>query len=438
MTVLIAGAGIGGLTLALSLQQVGVPFRIFEAMHRIRPLGVGICLQPNAVREFADLGLGEKLEARGLPIDELCYLTRHGQTIWSQTRGRDAGYHWPQYAMHRGTLQMLLAETLTRRCGGDVVETGRVVAGWRDGPEGVELRFAASAGGNTEGGVHGRVLVAADGVNSVLRRLLYPDEGGPRWNGNMLWRGVSPAASGPGTRRMLVAGDRRRKIVTYPVPDRAGTGTMVNWIASLRVADDHPPKPQNWHRRGRAEDFLPAFRDWVFDGLDVPAMVGAAKRIFEYPEIDRDPLPQWSFGRVTMIGDAAHAMYPNGTNGASQSILDARYLARELRDKGGGAAALDSYDLLRREVVNALLLMNRKDGPDRILDIVAERAPDGFEDIAQVMPEAELRAFADRYRRVEGAEIRGLNAASPLIGPAEPPAPARGEPARRSGFDPGA
>lgn len=432
MTVLIAGAGIGGLTLALSLRQVGLRFRIFEAMPEIRALGVGINLQPAAVRELVDLGLGADLERLGLPLQEVAYYSRHGQWIWTETRGGGlgGGYHWPQYAIHRGALQMLLLRRLQALCGADVVETGRAVTGWTATPDGLDIGFETALGGRLPGTVSGTVLVAADGINSALRRALYPKEKAALWGGATLWRGVSEGPALLGGATMVLAGDRQAKFQIYPIPEAgAARGAMaaggvatggrvqLSWIATLRQPQQRDWPAQDWNRRALIGDVLPGFDQWRFDWLDVPAVIRAAKAIWEFPMLDRDPLPQWSFGNVTLLGDAAHAMYPNGSNGASQSILDARYLARELREHGVGQAALESYDQLRREVMNALLLMHRKDGPDAILDIVGQRAPQGFEDIETVMPRAERQAFADRYRKVAGMDIRGLNSPGSVFRP---------------------
>ncbi len=417
MTVLIAGAGITGLTLGLSLHQVGIPFRILEAVRVIEPLGVGINLQPHAARELFDLGLEAELDGVGLRTEEVAYFSAHGQEIWREPRGMAAGYHWPQYSIHRGGLQMLLYRALTERAG-DVVRTGAAVTGWQETQGGVSVALTDRRSGESLGLEHGSLLVGADGINSSTRAAFYPQEGPAHWGGTMMWRGVTRGPRFLTGRSVTMTGQKDVKFVAYPIGDTEDGGSVINWIADLTMPEGYDWRKQDWNRQGRLEDFLPAFADWSFDWLDIPATIRAADHIYEYPMVDRDPLPRWSHGRTTLLGDAAHAMYPIGSNGASQGILDARILARELQARGVTPSALTAYDAGRREEVNAVVLANRGDGPDRILDIVAERAPDGFDDIEAVMPLAERQGFADGYKRVAGMDIEALNARAPILAPA--------------------
>ncbi len=414
MTVLIAGAGITGLALGLSLHQVGIPFRIFEAVREVRPLGVGINLQPHAVRELFELGLETGLDRTGLRTEEVAYFSRHGRLIWSEPRGRLAGYRWPQYSIHRGRFQMLLYRTLLKRCG-DVIVPGHAVSGWRDANDGVCVDLTDRRTGVSHGTVEGAVLVGADGINSSVRANLYPDEGPAQWGGTMMWRGTTVGPRFLTGRTVSMTGRKNVKFAAYPIADTPDGGSLINWIADLAMPEGYQWRAQDWNRDGVLEDFLPAFADWSFDWLDVPAVIRAAEAVYEFPMVDRDPLPRWTHGPVTLLGDAAHAMYPIGSNGASQGILDARVLAREFRDRGVSSDALEAYDDIRREAVNAVVLANRGDGPDRILDIVDDRAPDGFEDIDEVMPLAERQAFADGYKEIAGMDVAALNASLPML-----------------------
>ncbi|WP_208351766.1 flavin-dependent oxidoreductase [Pseudaestuariivita rosea] len=414
MTVLIAGAGIAGLTIGLSLHQVGIPFRIFEAVRQIRPLGVGINLQPHAVRELFDLGLEQGLDTVGLRTEEVAYFSSHGQLIWREPRGMLAGYHWPQFSVHRGGLQMLLYDAVRQRCG-DVIETGHAVTGWTQTDDGVTITLTDRKTGQGLGTATGDVLVAADGINSNLRAKLCPDEGPAHWGGTMMWRGVTRGPRFLTGRSVTMTGRKDVKFVAYPIADD-GDGSVINWIADLTMPPDYDWAKQDWNRAGVLDDFLPAFADWRFDWLDIPQIIRGADQIYEYPMVDRNPLDQWTHGRMTLLGDAAHAMYPIGSNGASQAILDARILARDMRDHGVTTGALQAYEAERRPKVKALVLANRGDGPDKILDIVHDRAPDGFEDIEQIMPLAERQAFADGYKQVAGMDINALNERDPLIG----------------------
>ena len=414
MTVLIAGAGIAGLTLGLSLHQVGIPFHIYEAVEDIRPLGVGINLQSMATRELFELGLEDALDKVGLRTREVGYFTAQGQEIWREPRGTYAGNTWPQYSIHRGGLQMALLDALIARAGPEVLTMGAAVTGWREAEEGVQIALTNRKSGKA-GKANGSVLIAADGINSVLRAGFYPDEGPAVWGGTMMWRGVTRGPKFLSGRSMAMVGTKACKFVCYPIADTEEGGSLINWIADLVLPADYDWLSQDWNRPGKRSDFAHHFADWSFDWIDIPKIIADADGIWEFPMVDRNPLPQWSFGPVTLLGDAAHAMYPIGSNGASQGIVDARILARELRNHGVGQGALQAYDDMRREVVNAVVLANRTDGPDKILDIVAECAPNGFDDIETVMPLAERQAFADRYKAVTGMTIEELNKRPAII-----------------------
>lgn len=415
MDVLICGAGIAGLTLGLSLHQVGVPFAIFEAARTIRPLGVGINLQPHAVRELFDLGLQSGLERIGLRTREVVYFSAQGQRIWDEPRGMLAGYNWPQLSVHRGQLQQLLYDTLIARAGGDVIRTGAALSDWHQTREGIEISLSNRKSGADLGRAKGGLLVACDGINSTARQRLFPDEGPAHWGGTMMWRGVTRGPRFLSGRSVTMTGRKDTKFVAYPIADTDDGGSVINWIADRAMPAGTPWRTQNWNRPGKLDDFLPAFEGWQFNWLDIPAVIRGAAQVFEYPMVDRDPLARWRHGCMTLLGDAAHAMYPIGSNGASQAILDARILARELHARGACEEALEAYEELRRDKVNALVLSNRGDGPDAILDIVATRAQNGFEDIETVMPLTERRAFADGYKALAGMDIATLNGAAPLI-----------------------
>jgi 2-polyprenyl-6-methoxyphenol hydroxylase-like FAD-dependent oxidoreductase len=307
-----------------------------------------------------------------------------------------------------------LLNTLRARAG-DVVETGVALADWEDSGARLTVHLADRVTGAARGPRDAAVLVAADGINSTARRLIYPDDRGAVWGGTMMWRGITDAAPFLTGRSMAMAGRKDQKFVCYPIQTHGDGRVRVNWIADLAKPADYPWSRQDWTREGRLGDFADEFADWRFDWLDIPALIRGADRIWEYPMVDRDPLPHWSFGRVTMMGDAAHAMYPIGSNGASQAIIDARVLARELRRHGSGAEALAAYEDARLDDVNRLVLANRGDGPDKVLDEVARRAPDGFDRIEDVMQREELAAVAAGYKAVAGFDVDTLNARAPLI-----------------------
>jgi 2-polyprenyl-6-methoxyphenol hydroxylase-like FAD-dependent oxidoreductase len=405
MAVLIIGAGIAGLTTALSLHQIGIESRVFESVETIEPLGVGINTLPHAVRELTELGLADRLAETAIATAELAYYSKHGKLIWTEPRGRAAGYNWPQFSIHRGTLQMLLLQAARERLGADSIITGHPLVAWEDTGDGVRASFIDRRTG-TKVEAHGELLLAADGIHSAVRSRLYPDEGPPVWKGAILWRGVTRGPSFLTGRTMAMIGHEHQKFVCYPI---SNTEPVVNWIAELKFRADYEWRREDWNRRGDFADFLPKFETWRFDWLDVPALIRGADRCYEYPMVDRDPLERWTFGRVTLVGDAAHPMYPIGSNGASQAILDARVLAREMRTHGVNETALRAYEAERRPATAAIVLANRANGPDQVMQIVEERAPNGFGRLEDVLTTAELEEVAANYKRVAGFDKDALN-----------------------------
>jgi 2-polyprenyl-6-methoxyphenol hydroxylase-like FAD-dependent oxidoreductase len=410
MRVVIAGAGIGGLAAALSLHAAGIEADVFEAVAELRPLGVGINLLPHAVRELFELGFESELRALGIETERLVYANRFGQEIWSEPRGLGAGYNWPQFSVHRGRLQALLLDAVKARLGAARVHVNRTLVriDWeRDNPV---AHFLSRD--RAEMDVEADLIITADGIHSAARAQFYPDEGAPIWNRRVLWRGTTRAAPYLGGRTMVMAGHQNQKFVCYPIDEelRRKGECLINWIAELHIPGDAEWRREDWNREGRLADFLPRFADWRFPWLDVPAIIERAERVFEYPMVDRDPIPRWTFGNVTLLGDAAHPMYPIGSNGASQAIVDARTLAAELAKDREIAAALDRYEAVRRPPVSALVLANRKNGPEQVMQTAHERAPNGFSRIEDVMSRAELEAAASAYKQLAGFDREALNA----------------------------
>jgi len=411
MTVLIAGGGIGGLTLALSLHQIGVPAKVFESVPELRPLGVGINVLPHAVRELIELDLRERLDAAAVATRELAYFSKRGRPIWSEPRGLEAGYKWPQFSIPRGTLQQILLETAIERLGADNILTSHHLSDWTETGSGVRASFIDKATGKPAGTYEGAVLIAADGIHSAAREKLYPNEGPPIWNGRILWRGVTAAKPFLSGRTMIMAGHETLKFVCYPiskVPDRDGK-LLINWIAERHMPPTYQWRREDYNRAAHLEEFLPWFADWRFDWLDVPGLIRDCSHAFEYPLVDRDPIPQWTFGRTTLMGDAAHPMYPIGSNGASQAILDARVLTREILAHGPTDAALLAYEAERRPATTDLVMLNRRNGPEQVMQLVEERAPDGYDVVTDVLSIEELHDIAANYKRVAGFQVEGLN-----------------------------
>ncbi len=400
--VIIVGGGIGGLSLALELHAAGIACRVYEAVEEIKAIGVGINLLPHAQRELTRLGLEPALAALAVETKEASFYNRFGQHIYTEPLGRYAGYAWPQLSIHRGDLHAVLLDAVRQRLGAERLFTGWRCTGVASDSGGVTVRFAG-AGGEPLDEVRGAVAIACDGINSVVRKQFFPAESEPRYSGVTMWRGVTrmrPVLSGATFVRAgwLNPG----KLVMYPIRDDIdGSGTqLMNWLAECetpqRVARD-------WTRRGYLEDFIAPFRDWQWEWIDVPQMFRDADAILEYPMVDQDPLPRWTFERVTLLGDAAHPMVPRGSNGAGQAIVDAKVLTACLLADPDWPAALTAYERQRLPATSGVVLANRMNPPDAILRVVYERTGDRpFASIDDVASRAELVAITDAYKKVAG------------------------------------
>ncbi|MDH7796570.1 MULTISPECIES: flavin-dependent oxidoreductase [unclassified Beijerinckia] len=403
MKVIIVGGGVGGLTLALMLHRRGLRCEVFEAVPTLRPLGVGINVLPHAVRELTVLELLPKLDAIAVRTRELTYANRFGQEIWRELRGLDAGLDAPQFSIHRGFLQNALFEAVVTRLGPAAVTLDRRLLRYQQDEAGVVAEFATSNGDRIQ--VSGDILIGCDGIHSCARALLYPDEGGLRWNGVMMWRGAAPHAPLGDGRSMIVAGGFSHKLVLYPIGPIAADGRqLLNWVVTYRQAEAGSPVPrrEDWNRQGAINDLLPHLA--AFSGLpiDLEALVRSSPEFYEYPMVDRDPLPRWTHGRVTLLGDAAHPMYPVGSNGAGQAIVDARILADALVACEHPMAALAAYEAERLPKTAAIVASNRSGGPEGAIDEVERRAPNGFAKLADVIDDGELKAIVAGYAKMAG------------------------------------
>jgi 2-polyprenyl-6-methoxyphenol hydroxylase-like FAD-dependent oxidoreductase len=413
MSIAIAGGGIGGMVLGLSLLDAGIKdVDIYESASTVKELGVGINVLPHAVRELAELGLLDELSGLAVPTAELVYYSKHGQRIWGEPRGLAAGYRWPQLSIHRGQLLGVLYRAVVERLGRQRVHIGHhLVRFGQEGGRRVRGEFVDRATNASIRRVEADLLVACDGVHSVVRRALYPDEGPPKWNGITMWRGLTVGEPFLSGRTMIMAGHFRRRVVIYPISRRHGDEgrALINWVAEFKTADDQPMPRQDWGHTARVEDVLEPFGSYVFEFLDVPALIRGAEVIYQYPMVDRDPLTTWNFGRVTLLGNAAHPMYPVGSNGASQAIIDARVLARELALRPSIEAAVAGYEAERRPATAAVVQANRRVGPEQCMEIVEQRAPDGFTNLDDIVSERELEEMSRAYKRTAGFDPEILN-----------------------------
>jgi 2-polyprenyl-6-methoxyphenol hydroxylase-like FAD-dependent oxidoreductase len=413
--VLIAGGGIGGLALALTLNQIGVNCLVIESSREMRPLGVGINLQPNAVRELLELGISaEQLDRVGVPVKEWALVGLNGREVYSEPRGLDAGYKWPQYAVHRGAFHMLLYKHLHDRLGEDAIRLDTRVEGYSQDETGVHMHLRHSDG--TRSTESGTLMIGADGIHSAVRAQMHPDQPPIHWGGAVMWRGTVRAQPLRTSSSFVGLGTNRHRMVIYPISEADADGfALVNWIAEMTMDNSDGWQQDGWFRPVEIEDFAQHFEAFRYDWLDVPEMLKAADCAYENPMIDRDPAPYWVDGRVGLLGDAAHAMYPTGSNGASQAIVDGRVLGAKFVKHGVNAAALKAYDEELCGPVSQLILRNRGAGPFGLLDLLDQRCGSVFEDIDAVIPAAERQEFMAGYKSAAGFAIEKLNGAEPII-----------------------
>lgn len=417
MKVIIIGAGIGGLTTALMLHRHGIRAEIYEQATEVRETGVGINTLPHAIGELAALDLLPALDRAGLRMRELIYLNRQGQEVWRELRGMHAGHPVPQFSIHRGRLQKVVHDAVIERLGADAIRTGLGLSGILQDEGGVTVHLVDSALGGAGRTVRGDVLICADGIHSAGRAHFYPEEGPPCWNGVMMWRGAAEWPVWLDGETMAIGGGMGAKFVYYPIAAPEGDRQLTNWVVNVKLADGAvPPPKESWSRPAQRAEVLPHARRFAVPGVDIEGLVRATPRIFEYPMCDRDPLPRWTFGRVTLLGDAAHPMYPVGSNGASQAILDARALADMLARAEHPCQALWEYERERLPKTAEIVRLNRKGGPERVIDEVEKRAPAGFSDIDSVLSHAERKAIVGGYAGKSGVAAPG--AAVPTAVPA--------------------
>jgi 2-polyprenyl-6-methoxyphenol hydroxylase-like FAD-dependent oxidoreductase len=411
MHVMIVGGGIGGLALALMLNERRIPCEVYEASPRIRELGVGINVLPHAVAELSELGLLERLDTVGVRTRELIYANRFGQEIWREPRGLDAGYQVPQLSIHRGHLQGVLRQAALERLGRKAIRTGHAFTAFRQSEGSVRARFKRIPDGRGIW-VRADVLIGCDGIHSSVHRRLYPRDAGLSWNGVLMWRGATSARAFLDGRTMIVAGGFNNKLVLYPIGRGSKPGTqLINWVVTHRLGDGSspPPRREDWNRRGTLSELMPHVTRFSTPHVNLVKLVKGAPTFYEYPMADRDPLPRWTHGRVTLLGDAAHPMYPVGSNGASQAILDARCLADLLAGSEHPRAALAAYEAERLPKTAEIVRNNRTGGPEGVIDEVERRAPDGFTHVEDVLSHAEREAIVKGYARLAGFAKEQVN-----------------------------
>ncbi|MBV1687173.1 FAD-dependent monooxygenase [Novosphingobium sp. G106] len=403
MEIAIIGGGIVGLTAALSLAAAGLRPTVYEAVGTMKPLGVGINLLPHAVRELTELGLLEGLRQIGVEIQGLDYHMADGRLVWSEARGLPAGYHWPQIAIHRGHFQLFLRDAVLQTLGADAIRTGHMLESFEEKSGAVQLRFSNGTIIPVD------VMIGADGIHSAVRRQLYPGEGRPKWNGVSLFRSTTRHPAGSINPRMLWAGHKDQKFICYPI-GQDGANIVLNWVCDLQTGKPGDEPFEDWNRTADRSHLIARYAGWQWPGIDIPDILARSGEVFEFPMVDRDPLPRWSFGRVTLAGDAAHPMYPIGSNGATQGIIDARALAWHLATAIDPLDALTNYENARREATRKIVLANRKQGPDKVLELARQRASNPADDVDVLVPISEREEIAAGYKRLAGFDPELVNA----------------------------
>jgi 2-polyprenyl-6-methoxyphenol hydroxylase-like FAD-dependent oxidoreductase len=410
MKAIIVGGGIGGLTAALMLHSRGIACEVYEQADTIRELGVGINTLPHAIKELAEIGLLDGLDRAGIRTYELFYMNRTGQEIWREPRGTDAGFEYPQFSIHRGRFQAVIHDAACARLGMTRIFTGHRLGSFTQDESGVTAYFFDRHGSHRVT-ARGDILIGADGIHSLVRETLYPDEGPARWNGSILWRGAIPWPKFLTGRSMVIAGGMAGKLVVYPIGDGdSEERPLTNWAVLVKVGEGGvPPRKEDWSRAGKREDLMPHVQRFNIPFVDAKALIEATPEFWEYPMCDRDPLPHWSHGRVTLLGDAAHPMYPVGSNGASQAILDARCLADRLKEAEHPQQALWAYERERLPMTADIVRSNRSGGPEGVIDAVEQRAPDGFDNIDSVLSYEDRKAIVRGYAAKAGFAKEQVN-----------------------------
>ena len=415
MHVTIIGGGISGLSLALSLHQAGIACRVYDAVPVLAPLGYGINLQPNAVRELTAIGLGERLAAVGILCQEMAFYNKYGQLVWTEPRGRKAGYRWPQISIGRGALHKVLLGAIRERLGGDAVVTGHRLTDFEERGGKVIARFADPAG-QVAGEAESDILIGADGIHSTVRRHFYPGEQAV-CDGYLHYRGTIEAEPYLTGASMVVVGTRHQRAILYPIAPQPGDKVTINWLAYTKIPPGAPPL-ESWHTTADLKACAEQYRGWTFPWVDIHGLFAATppERVLQLPNMDRDPIPRWSFSRVTLIGDAAHPMHPVGAQAGSQAVVDARVLTAALMAERDPVAALARYQGQRIQAMNEIVIRNRNLGLESVLRIADERAPNGFNRIDEVFTPDELETAARDFKQAAGLDVETVNSRDSVVG----------------------
>lgn len=404
----IIGAGPGGLVTALRLHQQGIRPTIYESVLELKPLGVGVDIKTVGTKELDELGLLDEFRAISVDAEDSIFYNHFGQEIYAEKCGTHMGYLHEQRFVHRGILQMLLFRTVLDRLGEDAVVLGARAVKYDQDSDGVTLGLEHRDGRTEQ--VRHEAVIAADGIRSAVRRQMHPNLAEPEFSGITMWRGTTLREPIRGGHTILHLGDPRiSTMIVYPIAENfEGSGLdLINWV----VETNGEETVEDWNQVADPEQIIPAFDSLELPFLDVQQLIRDAREVYLFPLIRHFPLDTWVDGRVVLLGDAAHAMYPRGGNGITQAMLDARVLSEKLVTLDDPAEAFAAYDSARREIVNRIADNMRGEGYEVIRRMVAERT-DGkpFVDIEDVLPLAEADQIFSRYHALVGAPRPGFEA----------------------------
>jgi 5-methylphenazine-1-carboxylate 1-monooxygenase len=408
MDVAIIGGGIGGLATALYLQRAGIACRVYEAVDEFSQLGVGINLMAHAIRALGELGVVEAIGKVAVEPHWTCFYNRHGQLIHRNKTGLFAGYRWPHYSVHRGDLHTILLDAVTARLGPDAIAMGHRFTRLEQDARGVTMHWEDPQGAPLPA-TRADIAIGCDGVNSRVRRQFYPNEGRLAFGGINMWRGSTTYRPILDGKSVILAGALATgKLVIYPMRNHADGTQLINWNVEVQ---SEVAGPNSWNSEGKVEDFIWRFSEGRIDWLDFPDLVSRADMVLEYPMVDRDPVTRWTFDRVTLLGDAAHPMYPRSGNGAAQSILDAQTIARLLASTPP-LEALAAYQTARLELLNKIVLNSRSAPLDLIIETAEKRTGgERFARLEDAISQDEINAILDHFFKLTGSDIATVNRA---------------------------
>jgi len=408
LDIAIIGAGPAGLAAALRLHQQGFRPTIYETVPELKPLGVGIDVKVYGSKELGELGLLEEFRAISVDAKESIFYNKYGQEIYAELCGVHMGYLYEQRFVHRGYLQMLLYRTVLERLGADAVVTGVRCTGYTNRADQVDLHLVDAAGQAST--ITADLAIAADGIKSAVRAQMHPDHSEPVYSGITMWRGTTLMEPfGSGGTILHIGAPQSSSMIVYPIAENfEGTGkVLVNWV----VEAERGESVEDWNQLGSVDEILPYYDRCEVVHLDVQAMLRAAREVYLFPLIRHEPLDTWIDGRMVLIGDAAHAMYPRGGNGACQAIVDGGVLAQKLASSPDVPTALKEFEDIRLKAVNGVVMAHRGEGYEVIRRMVEDRTGgEPFTDIEQVLPLAEADAIFSKYHALVGQPRPGHEA----------------------------